>query len=672
MRRLSNAVMYCMVQFALHFMSEPFSSLIADTNRTVASSRPGSCKMCPTKKGVGVTRTLVRRFLGVGFVSMALCLVALTFALPQTAYAVVDSTTFEGIITDSVTGDPVADAEVYLLDADGTMLDFAFTTEGGAYAFYEWPVGTYTIEVNAENYEPYTKTGVVFSGTTVDPAISIVAYKVAFEGTITDSVTSNPITDVSIMAYDPASPEDSYYGYTGTDGTYEIFAPAGTYTLDVDAMSHEDTTVAGLAFDGSAAVTRNFSLVKYPLAFTGTITDSVTGLPIMDAAVYAYDEEGFPVGEAYSEDNGAYALYAPAGPLDLDVEAYKYHTVYEYGVAFDGVTSSDKDFALVPPSVTRAGGKNRYETAEQIARKGWDPDGDKSWTDVTDIIIANGEAGKEADPVTAAGLAGAYDAPLLLTQASVLPPSTKRVITEIALKNPSVQIHLIGGTSVVPDARWNNMKAIKGVSQLKHRVAGDDRYKTSVAIANAIIDVVGDDGLGGFILIAGDNPAAFYDGLAASPISYVNQMPMLSVKKGSVPDSVSKLLARPELKDYERFAASSSTYIGSVPARGATRMATSSNRYTASAQIAEFAVEYGMSGDQDVALASSLPDALTGGAFLGRRYGVLLFTDSSKGIQSSPKTFIEDYADSVLDGWVIGGTTVLPTSQETTFRNLIK
>ncbi len=619
-----------------------------------------------------MTHNLVRRFLGVGFASMAVCLVVLTFALPQTAHAVVSSTAFTGIVTDSVSGSPVADADVYLYDADGFMVDWDVTTAGGAYAFYDQPVGTYGIEVIATNCAPWFVDGLVFSGPTVTRNASVVAYKLAFKGAVTDSVTGDPIADASIIIADQTNPDNVFYDLTAADGTYEIYAPAGTYDIEADAVSYAATSVAGVVFDGSTAVTRSFALIQNPLAFKGAITDSVTHLPIADASIYVYDADGNPVEDAYSDLDGTYALYAPAGTYDIEVMADKHHDANAYSVVFDGTTAITKNFALVPPAVVRAGGNDRYLTAEQIARKGWDPAGNKSWTGVTDIIIANGEPGKEADPVTAAGLAGAYDAPLLLTQASVLPAPTKKVIAEIALKNPGVQIHIIGGTKVFPDARWNNIKAIKGVGQRKHRVAGNDRYKTSVAIADAIIEAVGVDGLNGVILIAGDNSAAFYDGLAASPISYVNQMPMLSVMKGSVPEVVSTFLARADIKDLPRFAASGLAYIGSGPAKGATRMATSSNRYTASAEIAEFAVGEGMTSEQDVALASSLPDALTGGAFLGHRDGVLLFTDSSKLIQSSPKGFIEDYTGMILDGWVIGGTAVLPAAQETTFRNLIK
>ena len=127
---------------------------------------------------------------------------------------------------------------------------------------------------------------------------------------------------------------------------------------------------------------------------------------------------------------------------------------------------------------------------------------------------------------------------MLLTQTNALPAATKAIITEIAKAQPGVKIHLIGGTSSLPDARWSDIKKIKGVSTTPDRIAGANRYDVSANIANRIVSRKGAAAVGGLILIAADNPAAFYDALAASPIAYAKTMPMLSVKKGSVPPSV--------------------------------------------------------------------------------------------------------------------------------------
>ena len=318
--------------------------------------------------------------------------------------------------------------------------------------------------------------------------------------------------------------------------------------------------------------------------------------------------------------------------------------------------------------VTRVAGSDRYGTAAALARKGWDPAGANAWTGVKHIVIANGEPGKEPDPLTAAGLAGAYDAPVLTVQAARLPNATKTIITEIARNNPDVRIHLVGGTSVVPDARWNEIRKISGVSQVKDRIWGTDRYATSAAMANRIVTVKGADAIEGVILIAGDNPAAFYDALAASPIAYARTMPMLSVKRGSIPTSVNTVLKSAALKDKPRYAASSATFIGTTAASGATRLTTSSNRYDAAAGIARFAIDRGWTSAQNTALATQLPDALSGGAFLGRVGGVMLFTGSTNTLDPIADGFIGDWADGIDTGWVMGGSEVLPVEQEEAFR----
>lgn len=324
--------------------------------------------------------------------------------------------------------------------------------------------------------------------------------------------------------------------------------------------------------------------------------------------------------------------------------------------------------------VTRIQGSDRYATAASIARKGWDPSANGSWPGVTHVIIANGETGREADPLSAAGLAGAYNAPVLLTQRTRLPSSTRSVIAQIAAKRKAqgttLKVHLIGGTTSVPDARWNEIKAIPGVSASRDRLGGADRYQTSALIAKRVVSVRGKAAIPGVLIVAADNPAAYYDALAVSPAAYAAAMPMLAVKKGSVPVSISSVL-NGALAGKRRYAASSSTYIGTGGLAGGTRLTTSSNRYTAATQIASNAVAKGWLSPQDTGLAAKLPDALTGGAFLGKRGGVLLFTDSSSAMQAAPRSWITARASRVLDGWVLGGTVSVPSGAQTTFAGLI-
>ncbi len=333
-------------------------------------------------------------------------------------------------------------------------------------------------------------------------------------------------------------------------------------------------------------------------------------------------------------------------------------------------------FVVSPIPVTRVAGADRYETAVQLAREGWDPGGDEAWTGVKHILVANGEPGAEADPIGAAGLAGAYGAPVLLTQGSRVPGSTKAAILEIATANPGVRVHLIGGTAVVPDARWNDIKAIKGVSQIKDRVYGPNRYATSAAVARAIVSHRGKPQVQGVLIVAVDDSAAFFDALAASPIAYARTMPMIGVKKSKLEPSAMKVLSN-ELAGKPIYFVNSDAFVTrrvkvAIAGASSTTIATSSDRYTAATQIAQSAVSRGWLSRADIGLAAKLPDALTGGTYIGLRGGVLLFTSPSGALAPVTKSYIATHKAEVAHGWVIGGTAAVPAAQETSFRNLLQ
>lgn len=327
-------------------------------------------------------------------------------------------------------------------------------------------------------------------------------------------------------------------------------------------------------------------------------------------------------------------------------------------------------------AVTRVAGATRYDVAANLARRGWDPAANRTWPGVKHVIVANGEDGKEADPLCAAGLAGVLDAPVLLVKASSVPAATKAAISEIAKKNPGLQVHIIGGTASVPDARWTEIRAIPGVSRSKDRVAGLDRYGTSAAIAKRMVTVaqqVPGMPIPGVILVAADNPNAYYDALAASPIAFAQHMPMLAVKRSGMPPATIDVLFRStNLWNRPRYFASSSAYISLAPSAEGARMTTSSNRYTAASQIGNMAIANSWLTANNIGLAAKLPDALTGGTFLGKRGGVLLFTDSSATLQGAPRTFVTSRRPQMGTAWIFGGTAAVPAAQETALRNLLK
>ncbi len=115
-------------------------------------------------------------------------------------------------------------------------------------------------------------------------------------------------------------------------------------------------------------------------------------------------------------------------------------------------------------------GANRYDTAAQQARAAY-PSGSSC------VIVASGENGYWADALSASGLAGALDCPILFAQKDYLPSETWDTITTLGAKH----VILIGGTASVSEAVENTLGACGSVTKVD-RIAGDDRYATQVEI----------------------------------------------------------------------------------------------------------------------------------------------------------------------------------------------
>ena len=121
-------------------------------------------------------------------------------------------------------------------------------------------------------------------------------------------------------------------------------------------------------------------------------------------------------------------------------------------------------------SSTTLGGNDRYETAVKVSESGW--------TSATNAVIINGDKGL-VDALTATPYASLKNAPILVTEKDKLTTVTKNRLTRLGVKN----VDIVGGEAVVSKAVENQLKAM-GLTV--NRISGEDRYLTSVAVANEI------------------------------------------------------------------------------------------------------------------------------------------------------------------------------------------
>jgi len=167
---------------------------------------------------------------------------------------------------------------------------------------------------------------------------------------------------------------------------------------------------------------------------------------------------------------------------------------------------------------------------------------------VTDVIVVCGEDKAIVDSLSAASLAGWWQAPLLMTASAGLPVETANAIKAIRTGNGGkVNIHVLGGTSVVTPGVYSKLSSLRGTAGKIERISGVNRYALSEKVAVRLASLMyADPYVDSYpyeVYVAnGENPASFFDALAASSYCYSWNAPMLLTKNTSVPAETKRAL----------------------------------------------------------------------------------------------------------------------------------
>lgn len=172
----------------------------------------------------------------------------------------------------------------------------------------------------------------------------------------------------------------------------------------------------------------------------------------------------------------------------------------------------------------RLAGKTRYDTCQEVSKNGW--------TTSENVIIANGE--NYPDALGAAALSYKYNAPILLAHGKSL-KENPILISELKRLKPK-NIIILGGIAVISQGIEDSLRQSEYTLQ---RVSGDDRYATSVNIAEK---------LGNVSEIAIANGEDFAGSLSMAPVSGVNNTPVILVSKDTVPSSIKAYLKNHNIK----------------------------------------------------------------------------------------------------------------------------
>ncbi|MHB9002941.1 MAG: cell wall-binding repeat-containing protein [Coriobacteriia bacterium] len=302
--------------------------------------------------------------------------------------------------------------------------------------------------------------------------------------------------------------------------------------------------------------------------------------------------------------------------LEVDPKAYRFRVL---NAANDRFWNLQLYEAVPTVQAARVSGDDRYKTAVAAAIKAF-----PNWTGVEHVIIASGETRSQVDALAGAGLAGVYNAPLILTRTASIPTEVRDAIVSMP---DGVQVHVIGGPPAVSADVMTQLGNIPGVASVD-RVSGTDRYRTAVAIADRMRAVLGPDFPTSAFIANGSTPTNFVDSLVACPASVRTHFPILLVTNTSVPQAT--------LDGIASLGITRTFIVGGPPAVSAgvaTQLGTAPgdrisgpNRYSTAVAFAARALAEGWLTFAQVGTASSVVDALSGGTAMGHIGGPILLT----------------------------------------------
>ena len=315
---------------------------------------------------------------------------------------------------------------------------------------------------------------------------------------------------------------------------------------------------------------------------------------------------------------------------------------------FTGIALAEGDVGI--EQLTRLAGLDRYETAALIALEANDQ--------ADTVIIARGDDDYIMDSLAGSVLAGALDAPILLTTHNQLHAKTLETIVNLGAKN----VVLLGGVGAISPAVFAELE---DAGLIVKRVAGKDRYETAAEIARLVSTELGAAfGNKAFVVSAGP------DALVIGPFAVANGIPILMVRKDSVPEATTKVIDELNITEVTVIGGTGVVSDAVINSLGANRVY-GANRYETSFKVAN---NFYDAPPEQVLFASgqdgNLVDAVAG-SYLGAKLNAPILYSYSGNLHKDVSGYFRSIVSENTSALILGGKGALSQGMEDEVYDLV-
>lgn len=287
---------------------------------------------------------------------------------------------------------------------------------------------------------------------------------------------------------------------------------------------------------------------------------------------------------------------------------------------------------------SRISGDDRYKTSVAISRTGWQSS--------ENIVLATGE--NFPDAMCAVPLAKLLGAPVLLTGKDALNSDTEKEIERLKAAN----IYIIGGPAVISGNVESYLKE-KGLSCV--RIFGNDRYETSVALANYMASNFSISSEA--VLVNGDD---FSDALSVSSAAAKKNMPVLLASSGYISQSSLDFIKDKGINKV--YVIGDDSIIGDEIIKGIPGVdrISGGDRYQRNTVIlSSFEKDLDFSTIY-IATGENFPDALAISSLASKNASPVVFVNHT--LSDTARSFIESRLPAIKSAVAVGGSNVVSDS----------